>query len=334
MLVVELARYSAALVIPLFLLGAHFHQGADIPFTNALYSFSLCVIFALTILFTGFRSLPLGVGLVASIFLIWLSLGLFGNWYQARHEVLALAAAGAVAATGYLIGTHSGGLRLAWSALIWSLILFTLMAAYLHFTGTTEGGRFSRRLSGGFGSPNTAATLFGLAVLLAASKLTMRFQDSRLSRLSRADRINYLAQKEYASLTLFILASLCLILTISRAGIAIGFMCLLGLMIFELARISRRGRLRFLRRPAFQLPVGSLVIVLMFLVVTGEINPHRSESLLENADGRTDLFSIYWTIWLEDPWFGHGLGSFNTLNDARATLDTAPAMVSIGAVHN
>ena len=330
---------AVSVLVPIWLFFAHLDQGADTQATTAIYSIGLIIVFAILILSSGLEAVSTGMVIISGIFLAWLALGLFGNWPMARTEVQGLAAAGAVTGIGYIIGKHPNAFRTAWSSLNWSLLLFSLLALFVLLSDgnsitTSEADRFDGRLTAVFGSPNTAATLFGLAVLLAASRILLRLSHSKMTRLSRRDRIYYFTQSEYASFGLLILAGICLLLTMSRAGIFISMTCLVGLVIVELTRLSRTGRFKFIRKRTFQIPFGLVLVLALVLAVTGEINPYDPEPLLENSSSRMIMYETYTSIWLERPFFGHGMGSFNALNDSHTTLNNAAHLVTAGAAHN
>lgn len=325
--------------VAIWLAMAHLDRGADAIYPSAIYSIGLILGFFVLLISTRFNHIPIGMALVAGAFLLWSSLGLFGHWPTARHEVLSLAAAGAIAGTGYLLGRQANVLKWSWLALNWSLLAFCLLTLFAFVTdagpaGAREHVEFDGRLSGFFGSPNTGATLFGISMLLASGRILQRLSASNLNRLTRRDRIYYFAQSEYVSFALFIIAGICLVLTVSRAGIFISLFCIIGLVILEVVRLSRKGALGFLRRKRVLIPVGFGVSLLMIMALTGDINPYASEALLHNSSSRLKLYDTYVGIWLERPWIGHGLGSFNALNASHTTLENAPYLVTIGAAHN
>ncbi|MEM8637182.1 MAG: O-antigen ligase family protein, partial [Pseudomonadota bacterium] len=162
----------------------------------------------------------------------------------------------------------------------------------------------------------------------------LRLNNSRLSRLSRPDQVYYFAQAEYPNFALLIIAAVCLLLTVSRAGIFIGMASVIGLVIVELIRLSRSSMFRFVRRKRYMIPLGLVFGTVLALALTGEINPYDSEALLQNSSSRLVLYDAYFSIWMERPLFGHGLGSFNALNDSHTTLNNAAHMVTIGAAHS
>lgn len=320
--------------IPVLLLAAHFKAGADIAVIAAIFVAIFCGLFILASLVLGFENIRLGIAIIAGLFLTWLGLGLFGNWHQAQHEILCLIGAGGVTALGYTIGRTPGGLKQAWSALIWTLLAFAVVAAILFSLQFSDARSLSARLSGAFESPNTAATLLGIAMLVGASKLLVRFQDARFIARQRGDRIAQLAQKEFASIVLLVVAAGCLLFTISRAGIVFSLLAVFALIGFELARISRRGQASILKRKRVAIGFVLLALIVLALAVSGEINPNVEEALLENASGRIEANEIYWGVFAEKPWFGHGLGSFNAVNDEATTLDNAATLMPLGAAHN
>lgn len=328
-----------AVLVPIVLFFAHLDQGADRPLATMIYSSVAAIGFACLILSSGFRNVTPSMALITMIYIAWMLIGGFGDWTTARYEAGALAAAGALAGIGYIIGGQAKAFKLAWTSVNASLLLFAVLAivTFADVAGgiaLAENARFDGRLSAGFGSPNTAATLFGLATLTAMSKLALRLANPRMNRLSKSDRIYYFAQSEYISFGLLIFAGVALLLTISRAGIFISLACLSILIIVELLRLSRSGRFSIFRKRRIQIPLGLVLSVGLIAALTGEINPYNPEPLLTNSASRMVLYETYISIWLEKPVFGHGLGSFNALNDANTTLDTAAYLVSIGAAHN
>ena len=321
-------------IVALLLLAAHFNQGTDDASTSI--QFSICFSALLLVLMSTnmFRGVSYGMAIIAALFTSWLALGFFGSWHQAKYEILTLSAAGALAGIGYLVAKQNGDMKFAWSALTWTLLIWTTVSLGAHIGGLSNSEATENRLSGGFGSPNTAATLFGLAILMSAAKIISQLQSRRLRNRPRGDQILHLAQHEYPSFVLMITAGTGLLLTVSRAGIVLGLLSLFALVAFEFARIVRQGRLSFLRRREPIIAAAVMMTVVLALAVSGDINLSNTEGLLENADSRASTAAIYWQSFLERPWFGYGLGGFNAINDASTTIETASVLVPLGAAHN
>ncbi len=323
-----------ACIVPVGLLLAHFSNGADTFPIAVPFILLFCVLYAAAIIIDETRSVGIEIAAIACLFLAWFSLGLFGNWHRAQYEVQTLIAAGAVLGTGFIIGSRNGTLKIAWSALVWSLAAFAILSGFDYLSQTSAPSEYGRRLSAGFGSPNSAATLFAMSMLIGGAKLLVRFQDPRYESRPRGERVAYLAQHEFASLILVTIAAACLLFTVSRAGILAGVTAFFGLMGFELWRMTRRGQVQFLKRRRVYIGLGALAAIVFLLAVSGEINPNHAEALLQNVEGRTRTYSVYWSAWLERAWFGHGLGSFDAVNDASTTLQNADALSQMGAAHN
>lgn len=321
-------------IIAATLLFAHLYAGADTPAVAAVFVAIFCGLFLLASIAFRFRNITIGFGIIAVLFFAWMGLGLFGNWHQAQHEVLCLIAAGAIAALGYTIGHSAGGLRHAWAALIWTLLAFALTAVLIFTFQFSETRSLSVRLGGAFNSPNTAATLLGVAALIGLSKILVRFQNASFAARTRSDRITRLAGKEFASIALAMIAIGGLLFTVSRAGIIFSLLAAFSLVAFELSRMRRRGQVSMLKSRGFAIGSSLLAVFVMLLAISGEINPNVDEALLENSSGRLETFKIYWSVFLEKPWFGHGLGSFNAINDQITTLENAATLQPLGAVHN
>ena len=325
----EVTAYGLAGCFPFCLMLSHFSAGDDLPAVIILFGLAIIVSFSLALVFSRFEDVTPGMATIALIFLTWFAFGLFGPLSQSSHEIMSLATAAAVLGGGFIIGKRADALSWAWSCLVWSLLIFVSLALFSHMN-TRLGFDFTA----GFGSANTAATLMGIGLLLAGAKLVFRLQDRKMARLTRPERINRLVQKEFPSLILLILGSIALVLTVSRAGIFISLSALVLLVGFELRRVSSSGRFRFMRRKSFWIPASIVVGSILFLAITGEINPSESELLLTNSSSRLQMFDTYASIWAERPWFGYGLGSFNELNDRHTNLQNAAVMVPIGAAHN
>lgn len=323
-----------ALLAPMGLVLAHFNQGADTFPLAVPFILFFSALFVAAMIIDEMRSASWAVTAIAVLFLIWFALGGFGNWQLAQYEVQALIAGGALLGTGYVIGSRNGTMKVAWRALIWSLALFALVSGYEYLGPDSPTGKYGERLFAGFGSPNSAATLFAMSLLIGSASLLVRFQDPNYSKRPRGERISYLAQHEFSSFMLITLAAACLLMTMSRAGIALGLLTFIGLVGFELFRMTRRGQVQFLKRRRVYFVLVGLAVIALLLAISGEINPQHAEGLLHNVDGRLRTYAIYWDLWMEKPWFGHGLGSFNAVNDSATTLQTADALVQMGAAHN
>lgn len=334
----------AGTILPILLMLAHFSSGADIPETSALFSMLIFLLLAVLVIGNGLSSITTGMLALTGILTLWLMFGLFGSWYQARAELLSLTAGLAVWSIGRILGASSVGFQTSKSALVWTLFLFAFVAFMAHLIGQQEGGpifhrEFKGRLMAGFGSPNTAATLFVIAALTAASSISLIFRHREFRTRERRDQVSYVISKGFASHALLILSLSCLVLTSSRMGNALGLVALTALIAldFRIASnaidISRSGMMRLLKNGR-AMTLAFFAIGLTFLTWSGGTLAARSRNILTDTNERSDLYAAYWDIWRNEPWFGHGLGSFNAVNDAGTTIEAAPQMIPVGAAHN
>jgi len=112
---------------------------------------------------------------------------------------------------------------------------------------------------------------------------------------------------------------------------------LLGVLIGGEYIVYRRGqarpRSRMTRRLKWLLLVSVPVIALV--AIAGELLlVRRAADLGTDAMSRFSLYEIYWEAWQDQPLFGHGLGSFDRVNDQIATLENAHMVTLLGEAHN
>ncbi|MDJ0919685.1 MAG: O-antigen ligase family protein [Henriciella sp.] len=330
--------------LPLLIMLAHFSSGADGVDAITLFYLAIVALLVVLVLGSGLSSITTGMLSLASLMLVWIMLGLYGNWYEARAELLALASGLAIWSMGRILGASSAGLQATKSALIWTLLVFALVAFIAHSVGQQEGGpiihrEFKGRLMAGFGSPNTAATLFVISALVAVSSIGLLFKHREFRTRQRRDQINYVISKGFAAHALLILSLSCLVLTSSRAGNVIGLVALFVLVALDFRIGSRMSgstgssfsRLLKTRRG---LMLSGFSAGIVFFIWSSTTLASRSRNILADTGERGELYARYWDLWRDEPWFGHGLGSFNAVNDAAMTMDAAPQMIPVGAAHN
>ena len=328
-------------LIPVALLGAHYARGAegDAPYAALLYALLLLAIGIASLAISKFRAATPGLVLVALIFSVWVWFGFAGNWSRAEIEVITLMAAGGAFLAGRAAGQTSEALIFVWRALVWTLLLFSIVALISHvFLYTSDpliiSPEHTSRLRAGFVSPNTAATLFGVAALIGVGLVVHSVNHAGPNVHTRHDLIDHIFKRAFPGFSLFIVASSCLWLTSSRAGLAAYLLALVILVAAEY-RSYRRGQRKkvqsFKRTRQIALVCASLFVV---VALFSEVLSTRVGNAASDVQSRFDMYVIYWNVWLEKPWFGHGLGSFNRVNDYLMTLDNVGTTGLMGAAHN
>ncbi|GGL18926.1 hypothetical protein GCM10010983_15240 [Caulobacter rhizosphaerae] len=178
------------------------------------------------------------------------------------------------------------------------------------------------RLSGGFLSANSGATVFGVLAVISTAFLIRQLR--RTARLDQGDRLRKLATP--AGSLLFI--AICLVLTASRMGMAATGASILIFLAWDLA--SQR-KVRITVRPR-----DILLAAAALVIVGGASIPMwtRVDELNSDATIRGLIFSTHWRAFLVSPIFGHGLGSFNDVNGQALTTENYSVLWSIRAAHN
>ena len=330
-----------AALTPIVLLGAHYARGGDgdAPYVSYIYAIILIAIGTVSLLGSKFRAATPGIAFAAALFAGWVASGLAGNWYRAEAEVISLAAAGAVFVTGRAAGLHPRSLTTVWHVLVWSLLVLAVFALFNH-SGSYAGDPLqvstfeTVRLNAGFVSPNTAATLLALAALVAMGQLLYTVSHTGGRVQTRNDLIDHIFRNALPAIFLFVIASSCLWLTGSRAGIASFAVAVLVLTGWEY-RAYRRGRRRTRKRyKRMRWLIFGIVSIIAGIAVFGEMFSNRAIEATTDAQSRLDFYQIYWQVWQERPWFGHGLGSFNRVNDSLMTQDNVAMIGLMGSAHN
>ena len=204
--------------------------------------------------------------------------------------------------------------------------LLIMGAAYagLGLIGFVSGGDplQDTRLSAGFLSANTAATVFGLLTILGLGGVVRRWR--RTHGVSLEGRLFALT----TPLCLTLLSLACLILTASRMGAMATALAAAILIIWELAAVRARTGALIL---AGLVATGAVLAVVMG---GNDLLLDRLDRVEADAATRTTIFSAHWEAFRQAPWFGYGLGSFTDLNSHIMDPETYRSLWNLRALHN
>lgn len=203
-------------------------------------------------------------------------------------------------------------------ALVVSGAFYALLAFGPYLAGGQE--RAGNRFTAGLMSANSAATLFGVLLVIAASLL---IRQGRRSTHGRWGSLRFAIL-----LGCVAILGVALILTVSRMGLTATGIALMVLI--ARALWSRRARLSF-KSDRWIWAAGVSALGLWALL---EVLRARSVTLGVDANTRSTIFASHWDAFLASPTFGYGLGTFTTINDFVMTPDTYGALWSIRAAHN
>ena len=221
----------------------------------------------------------------------------------------------------FLCGLISGGARGAPARISDAVIALTAAWAGWSLVVFVSSGSHAR-LGAPLLSPNTAATLLGVGLLVAMGRLLV----SRDARLSKSHKRWELVWRACAA----VLIGAALFLTQSRAGLAITLLSGIGLAASWL--FTRRAGER--PRARHWLGLGGLALGLILVVEAGRGVWARLPGLSEAAADRREIFGIYWRAFLDAPLFGGGLGSATYVTKLGMTSENYEALWNIQSAHN
>jgi len=205
---------------------------------------------------------------------------------------------------------YTGG---AWA--LASIIMFILDPAGIY--GVVKFG--AGRLTGAFSSPNSAGTLFGAVSVMALGRVVSRVLTRRESQiLERIDPV-------MAGVCAISLAAL--MLTVSRGAILSTVVCAAAISVLLL-----RNHLS----PPKLAAVGAVVVVALLVIFATPLASviGRLDSIDGDAMVRTTILRSHFSFAMHQPWFGAGLGSFNTVNNHIVTAHDYQELAVIRATHN
>jgi O-antigen ligase len=176
------------------------------------------------------------------------------------------------------------------------------------------------RLAFPFGSPNSAATFFGVGLLLNVS-LTLKRGHAFVRGATLLPVAVYMASVVSAAM-----CTAALVLTKSRAGLsAVGAALVLNVVWEIWTSLAQSGRKRSVILP---------VLVGLLLLGGGQALAARFASYPEDASLRWIIVNTHWNAVQSAPLFGNGLGSFDQINKQSMTMSNFYALWQIRAAHN
>jgi len=205
---------------------------------------------------------------------------------------------------------YTGG---AWAAA--SIIMFILDPDGIY--GFQKFG--AGRLTGAFSSPNSAGTLFGALGVMALGRV--------ISRVLARREVQILERIDPVMVGVCITSLAALMLTVSRGAFFATAVCAAGLCVLLL-----RGRLSLPRLAAVGIGAAVGLAVIFAIPLAGVIG--RLDRIDGDALVRATILKSHFDFAMQQPWFGSGLGSFNTVNSHIVTAQNYPELAVIRAMHN
>jgi len=227
-------------------------------------------------------------------------------------------------ACAFVLGWLQGARRDWARSTIQALLILGAVYAAISLLVFLSGQQVMRggRLSGGFLSANSGATVFGMLTVLGVANLLREWRNGANGR-QLIQQLGDVATP-LACVLLFVA---CLLLTASRMGVAATAVATSLLLIWDMVGSGNR------RRPL--MIVAILVVAGVVLLVGGnDLLWARFDAVDRDTMVRSTIFEAHWRAFLDSPLFGYGLGTFNDINSQIMSQDNYPQLWSIRATHN
>jgi O-antigen ligase len=238
-------------------------------------------------------------------------------------EMVKLAGLAAAFVAAAAIGRARGRMNLALRLIVYFGAAFALLSILLSSADAiyaTQG----RRVEARFLNPNTAGVVFGALALLGLAMIWRRLSSGE----ARAKPVSLALD-----LACFAILSSALLSTLSRGALAATFFAAVFLVAWELV-VSRRSRGRWPSpRIAAAMAGCAAVAAIVAWAFLDRVGPHLFE-IQDDVRTRSLTAAVHWRAIGDAPWFGFGLGTFETVNTLLFRPDTFPRLWNIRAAQN
>ncbi len=319
---------------------------ATILFANVLFGgvqpmaslfFSGCLILsaAVSVMLAGPRHATVGMSLAPCLVLAFAFLGLFGSLRTAAPDIAVLLAMCAAWTIGFLAARHRATINILWTTLVWAMLLYTIWVFFTQI-GATLGATTGEPLTAGLGSPIEAAVMFGFFALIGSARVMNVIKLMDAEALSRSEMVERLLRDGLGGMLLVGFALTCLAMTGSRVGGLLAISAIVFHSWWDLGFILRREhRSAWLQILEKLTPVASLGAVALAFFLSF-FRDEAVEPGIAGAAANTHLqrLEVYWSAFLEQPLFGHGLDQIDTLKNQTTTLYSYVSLSAYGDAQN
>jgi O-antigen ligase len=239
-------------------------------------------------------------------------------------EIIKLGGLGCAFLAATAVGRSGRRLALALRLMVYLGSAFSVVAVLLSSADAiyaTQG----RRVEARFLNPNIAGTVFGVITVLALSQVWRRVR-----RGGGGAALPGLI----LDAACFAVAVSALLMTLSRGAIAATIVGGTVLAIWEV--VLGRSRIRGVMNTRTMIAAllgGLAFIIFIAWGVTDRLFPRLLSSQADMAV-RALIVTVHWRAILAAPWFGYGLGSFETVNTALLTTQNFSRLWNIRAAQN
>ena len=314
--------------------------GADTPMISYLFSALLLLVAGAGLLTSRLQAVPPGALAALALLTAWLVFDMMtGRFERGSVDYAVLYAALGVFTIGFAAGRKNSRIKPFWQGIL-AIFLMIALWAFTDFIinpETIHGQArpyHQDRLSAAFLSANTAATFFGIALLVSLASLLRAI--SRTGTLHIIPLMEGLFRHALLPLMTFLFSAVCLVLTASRAGLAFAVIALVVLVVWEVLS-NRRSVATDMAGWGRTAGLGVLALAvagIFFWVMSGDVAGARYAELEDGADMRKVMFAAYWEAAQAKPLTGYGFNTFSLINRQAMTAENAHILASQGAAHN
>jgi hypothetical protein len=323
------------LVAVFFVLASLALFGAGEPMAALTLSGFLIATAIVTAFLAGPRHVTLGMGVVGGLIWNFAATGWAGPLDRAAPDLAVLMAAGAVWAVGYICARRRGALDIAWAGLVWGAFVYCAWMFFSHIAASMAN-QGSDSMRDAFASPTDASLLFGFLALIGSTRVLHVVKQMDAEALARAEMIGRLLSDAVGGLLLTGFAVTCLVLAGSQAGALLASAVILLHAWWDTRAISTRDHRGLVIKIASRFAPFMAIGLAVWGVALGWLH---DETVAPGVGFGPDLprvqrFGAYIGAFLQQPVFGHGLGSANVVGAEATTLQNAKAMLAPGDAQN
>lgn len=284
--------------------------------------------------------------LVLMMFALWvvfyLASSLAGYTLGLEEHYLMSLTAIALFWLGQYGGLTSRGIEFGWRLFLVIGLIFSLFAFFQHITSPgsifgIEKPYHAGRLTGSFLSSNTAATFLGIIVVTTIIQIYRSWRISYSKAHDSETKVLLdMLQNTVLPATTFLFAFVSLLLTASRAGIAVTLCVVFLFVLWVLSQIifkkSTFGNVRL--GPAILLTAAVVAVFVLFWQMSGGNVSRRYDAVFDDISDRASMLKASYAAYQYKPIFGHGLGSLNEAKLLGVDPITNGSVLSQNASHN
>jgi hypothetical protein len=283
----------------------------------------------------GPRHVTFGMAVVGGLIWVFALTGWAGNLERAAPDLAVLVAAGAVWTVGYICARRRGALDIAWAGLVWGAFVYCAWMFFSHIA-MTMSNQGQGSIADAFTSPTDASLLFGFLALVGSTRVLHVVKQMDAEALARAEMIGRLLSDALGGLLLMGFALTCLVLAGSQVGVLIASAVILLHAWWDMRAISAREHRGLVIKIASRIAPFAAIGLAIWGIGLGWV---RDESVAPGVGLGSELpriqrFTAYIGAFLQQPVFGHGLGSIGVVGAEATTLQNAKAMLAPGGAQN